>query len=138
MPKYISEFDGLSDAQLMNYFVDKKPWGMELLINLYGCDVPLLSDKEYIRQFIIDLCDFIKMKRYGEPVIERFGEGHLFGISAMQLIMTSSIIMHCAENTGDIYIDIFSCREFPPKATVEFCIEYFKATTVKYGTVFRE
>jgi S-adenosylmethionine/arginine decarboxylase-like enzyme len=131
------EEDGISDEQLIGCFKDKKMWGMEVLINLYGCDVKLLSDKDYVRHFIEDLCDFIKMKRYGEPVIEKFGEGDLFGISFVQLIHTSSIVGHCVEKTGDMYIDVFSCKEFAPNAVAAFSKNYFEAKSATHRTIFR-
>jgi S-adenosylmethionine/arginine decarboxylase-like enzyme len=136
---YPDEIYDPDDEDLMKGFKTMGYWGMEVFVNLKGCDVALLSDKEYVRQFIIDLCDTIKMKRYGEPTIERFGEEeHLFGISFTQLIYTSSIVGHCVEKTGDMYIDVFSCKEFPPKETAEFSKKYFKAKGLDYGTVFRE
>jgi S-adenosylmethionine/arginine decarboxylase-like enzyme len=136
---YPDEIYELSDKEMMDEFKCMGHWGMETFINLHGCDINLLSDKEFVRQFIIDLCDSIKMKRYGEPTIERFGEEeHLFGISFTQLIYTSSIVGHCVEKTGDMYIDVFSCKEFPPKEVAEFSKKYFKAKSSDYGTTFRE
>ena len=77
------------------------------------------------------------MKRYGEPLMSRFGEGDLYGFSFAQLIYTSSIVGHCVEKTGDMYLDIFSCKDFPPSAVVEFSKNYFKAKSAKYDIIFR-
>jgi S-adenosylmethionine/arginine decarboxylase-like enzyme len=138
MLECVSEEDGVSDQELMDYFTTEKMWGMECFVNLYGCDRTLISDENVMRNYIIDLCDFIKMKRYGEPMIEKFGEGDLFGFSFVQLIYTSSLVGHCVEKTGDVYLDVFSCKEFQPSAVAEFSKNYFKAKDVKHGTLFRE
>jgi hypothetical protein len=53
------------------------------------------------------------MKPYGKPFIEKFGdEPHLKGYTLIQPIHTSSITAHFAEQSGDAYIDIFSCKWF--------------------------
>jgi S-adenosylmethionine/arginine decarboxylase-like enzyme len=134
----VSEEDCVPDEELMAYFTDEKMWGMETFVNLYECDRELISDENYVRKYIVELCNFIKMKRYGEPIIEKFGEGDLFGFSFVQLIYTSSLVGHCVEKTGDMYVDVFSCKEFPPSAVAEFSKNFFKAKDVKYGTLFRE
>lgn len=126
------------DTFAQKSFVDEGMWGIEALINLYGCNKSMIGDPKYIKQFIIDLCDHIKMKRFGAPIIEKFGEGGLYGISFVQLIYTSSIVGHCSEDTGDVYIDVFSCKEFPPKEVAEFCKKYFEAKEEVHSTVLRE
>ena len=101
-------------------------------------DESQISDGEYIKQFAIDLADHIHMKRYGEPIAVRFGaEPKVEGYSLIQLIETSCIAGHFAEDTDRAFIDVFSCREFPPEATAQYCKEYFGAKAMEYATLFR-
>ena len=44
---------------------------------------------------------------------------------------------HFAEDTDRAFIDVFSCREFPPEDTARYCKEYFGAKTMEYATLFR-
>jgi S-adenosylmethionine decarboxylase len=80
------------------------------------------------------LVDSIKMKRHGEPLIERFAEGALEGYSALQFIETSSITLHFDEGQNRAFIDIFSCNCFDYQAAETFCREWFKGSrsTVDY------
>ena len=91
---------------------------------------PLLSDEEAIAKYnnekqwgllvSIDLAKEINMKRYGEPYVVFFGdEPKVQGYSLCQLIETSMISGHFAEDTDRCFIDVFSCREFPPEKTAK-------------------
>ena len=81
-----------------------------------------------MRLFITALCQEIGMKAYGEPMIEKFAEGHLEGYSVLQFIETSSITIHFDDKIGDrAFIDIFSCKYFDANQAKEFCRQYFEA-----------
>jgi S-adenosylmethionine/arginine decarboxylase-like enzyme len=127
----------LSDGEAVARFDKEGHWGLELLLNLYGCDVSMISDKETMKKFVVDLCDFIDMKRFGDTTIDKFGEGELYGFSFVQLIYTSSIVGHCVEKNGDVYLDIFSCKAFPPKRTEQYCKDYLKARESKSQFTYR-
>jgi S-adenosylmethionine/arginine decarboxylase-like enzyme len=54
----------------------------------------------------------------------------LAGYTLLQLIETSNISAHFAENLGQAYIDIFSCRAFDNRDAENVCREYFAPGTV--------
>lgn len=128
------------DDAIVDKYTEMNPWGMNVSIDIYGCDVKMIQDEKVVRQFIKDLVSFIKMKAYGEPLIKNFGpDPRLFGISAIQLIETSSITMHFAPDTKSAHIDIFSCSAFRPHAAGMFCRDYFKASELIVSPVnFRQ
>lgn len=126
-----------SDNKIIEEFVREKYWGLETLINLYDCDIDLMVNEDHIRKFIVDLCDFIDMTRHGEPFVERFGHDNLYGFSFAQMITTSCITGHLAEDSKTVYLDIFSCKEFAPEKTAEFCREYFKGSRYEFKAVVR-
>lgn len=78
-------------------YVSKKAWGLLASIDLYECDPKLIKSPKAIKKFVIELCEVIKMKRHGDPLIERFAEGLLEGYSMIQFIETSSITAHFDE-----------------------------------------
>lgn len=128
----------LSDEDSIKKYNDESQWGLHIAIDLGECDHEKISDGEYIKQFAIDLADHIHMKRYGEPIAVRFGaEPKVEGYSLIQLIETSCIAGHFAEDTDRAFIDVFSCREYPPEATAQYCKEYFCAKRMEYATLFR-
>lgn len=109
----------------------KKAWGQLLAIDLYDCPVELMKDIEHLRAFSKLLCAKIGMVPHGETLVDKFGEGDIYGNSSMQFIKTSSITVHLDEVGGRAFIDIFSCKEFDAQKAGVFAKEYFKAQKVK-------
>jgi len=119
---------------------DKELFGQELILNLYGCDLKTISSEKDIRAFVTELCDdVIHMKRYGKAFIPHFGHENPItsGYSLVQLIETSSVTAHFSEYKKSVYMNIFSCAWFDPKATTKFCKQFFKAKQVKAKLIKR-
>jgi S-adenosylmethionine decarboxylase len=114
-------------------------WGQHLILDLAGCPRDLLVDANHLRTWVADLVESIKMKAYGEPQLEHFAT-HSFdaaGYTLLQLIETSNISAHFAENLGQVYIDIFSCKRFDNDLAVEVCRKYFKPEIVEEHRIER-
>lgn len=111
----------------------KKTFGWHLMLDLFECDAGLIQQREAVANFARELCALIKMRRFGEPLIEKFGApGSIAeGYSLVQLIETSAMVAHFSDRTGAIYLDIFSCKEFDPKITKKFVTKYFKAKKLR-------
>jgi len=104
-------------------------WGKYVSIDLNGCNNYVNNEKK-IEKFVDGLCKKINMVRHGILFLDKFGEGELYGTSAMQFIKTSSITMHFDTQKGKNYmafIDIFSCKDFNEYEAETFCKNYFKA-----------
>src|SRR5262245_9842854 len=110
-------------------------WGMELLLDLQGCD-PALMTEASCREFFVALCELIRMKRIGEPLFlqNESGDQCLHGPSAYQYIETSNISLHFLSLRGAVYVNIFSCKAFDPEQAEQFCVQFWKATSAA-GTV---
>lgn len=110
-----------------------EPWGYHTIIDLKECEPELIRDSENIRWYVSILCDLLEMKAYGEPIIVHFGEDkRVAGYSLVQLIETSCISGHFANESNSAYIDIFSCKKYNVREAVRFTGMMFKA---KSGTV---
>src|SRR5262245_33441665 len=113
-------------------------WGVSSCINLYDCDLVLMQNADAIREFVVLLCDRIKMRRYGETQVVFFGdEPRVQGFSMTQLIETSLISAHFADASRAIYLDVFSCAPYDPEDTARFAAEYFKAARYNLHVVQR-
>jgi len=113
-------------------------WGMLTSIDLFGCDHATLSSGEKIKQYTIELCKLIDMKRFQDPVIVRFGaDPKVSGYSLAQLIETSLVSGHFAETSDSVYIDIFSCKYYDQEKAVEFTKNFFKAKKFAFNTTLR-
>ncbi len=102
-------------------------WGLCTAVDLYDCNPDLIRDANYIKRYVVDLCALIGMKRYGECQVVNFGEGRVAGYSMVQLISTSLISGHFANETNHAYLDIFSCKGYDPTVVESFSKEFFGA-----------
>jgi len=117
---------------------DNPPWGILSCIDLYDCDAKTIRDAEKIRQFVVELCHLIEMKRFGETQVVNFGEEErVAGYSMTQLIETSLISAHFANLTNTTYLDVFSCKAYDPKKVADFAKEFFKAKDFNLQVVER-
>ena len=104
-------------------------WGLYTSVDIHNCDPAIIRDADMIRQYVVQLCDLIEMKRFGETQVVHFGEDErVAGYSMIQLIETSLISGHFANSTNSAYLDIFSCKFYDTSIMVEFTKNYFKAS----------
>ena len=68
---------------------------------------------------------------YDTPPKERQTEPHLKGTSAIQFIMTSNITIHTLDLMENVYLNIFSCKDFDSYVAEKFSKEWFKADTCR-------
>lgn len=118
---------------------NKKNYGSELVLDLYDCDPEIITSKKKLNEFVVKICRLIKMKRYGPPLIERFGLNQDFtaGYSLVQLIESSSITGHFSELWNSAYLNIFSCKRFDADKSREFAKRFFKAKKIKSRLLIR-
>lgn len=128
----------LPDSQIIEKYKKEGPWGMATSVDLKNCNPATIRDAKKIKQFIRELCEIIDMKRFGETVVVNFGEDpRVSGFSMTQLIETSLVSGHFANQTNAAYLDIFSCKEYPPEVMARFCQKFFEAKEMVYNVVFR-
>ncbi|MEE2971400.1 MAG: S-adenosylmethionine decarboxylase [Pseudomonadota bacterium] len=109
-------------------------YGIELILDLHGCDVSKFT-RDSITKYFERLCELIDMQRedlhfwddVGVSEEDRQTSPHTQGTSAVQFILTSSIVIHTLDQLGAVYINMFSCKAFDPKAAERFSIEWFGA-----------
>ena len=127
-----------TDKQILEEYLRSAAWGLACSVDLKGCDPALIRDAAAITEFVVQLCDLIDMKRYGEIQITNFGEDpRVSGFSMTQLIETSLISGHFANQTNAAYLDIFSCKYYPPNKVALFCTEFFKAKSYNLTVTVR-
>ena len=108
----------------------RAPWGQHLVLDFNGYPNELLADKENILDWSKELVQAIDMVAHGKPIIEYFAT-HSYeaaGYTLLQMIETSNVAAHFAENIGQVYIDVFSCKAFDVEVALEICKKYFKPT----------
>lgn len=114
-------------------------WGISTAIDLSGCDPQLIRSADAIKQFVVELTDLIKVKRFGECTVVYFGERpEIAGFSMTQLIETSLVSGHFVNATNAVYLDVFSCKYYDPDSAANFAAQYFKATDKNVQVLLRK
>ena len=107
-------------------------YGIELILDLHGCDASTFT-RESIQKYFERLCVLIDMKReelhfwddIGVPDEKKQTSPHTQGTSAVQFILTSSIVIHTLDQLEAVYINIFSCKAYDPKVAEDFSVQWF-------------
>ncbi len=125
--------------ELRDKYTNEDVWGLLTSFDVHDCDHDLIRDAEAIKHYVNKLCQLIEMKKFGDTQVVHFGEDErVAGFSMIQLIETSLISGHFANQTNHAYIDIFSCKYYDPQVAADFTQEYFKAKEIKIHYVLRK
>lgn len=119
-------------------------YGEELILDLHGCDIARFTRRE-IKQFCEELCDLIDMERcdlhfwddVDVPEEEQQTHPKTKGTSAVQFILTSTIVIHTLDLTRAVYVNIFSCKEFDTDEAAKFTAKWFGSTDWTANVVVR-
>ncbi len=122
-----------------------KSYGKELILDLHDCDSKTFN-RGSIRKYFKELCKLIDMKRCdvhfwddrGVPEKYRQVLPHTKGTSAIQFIVTSNIVIHTLDELGNVYINIFSCKDFSTYKAIMFSKKWFKGRSVTERVVVRQ
>ena len=115
-----------------------QPWGHHLILDVKGCQLDRAKDPEYIKHFVKDLVRLIEMVPYGEPQMTHFAAGtNKAGWTVIQLIETSNIIGHFLDVSGDLYLDVFSCKDFEAEVVTKAVYDYFRPEAVRRRRLWR-
>lgn len=108
--------------------MSKNCFGKSLHIDLYACNCYKIDNATIIQRVMEELIDdVLKMERFGEPFLTRFGKGDLEGYSYCQMIQTSCVTAHFAPKKGSAYIDVFSCADYDEDVVTEYLERSFEA-----------
>jgi S-adenosylmethionine decarboxylase len=113
-------------------------WGYHLMGDFTACDIPSIMDYDTVVGFAKELVQVIEMVPYGEPQVVNFGTGNKAGFTLVQLIETSNICAHFCNEDGNVYLDIFSCKEFDSSKAVETFKKYFSPKNENIQVVTRQ
>ena len=97
-----------------------------------------MNDKNYIVSFMNHLIKAINMRKLGRLQVQWLEEPEeLRGFSAIQIIHTSSIVLHVFPFDGTMNLDVFSCKEFSVDVVVALVRQYFRPGTISYQVINR-
>ncbi|MDD4970819.1 MAG: S-adenosylmethionine decarboxylase [Paludibacter sp.] len=119
-------------------------YGKELIIDLHRCNIDRFNRKD-LKKYFVQLCELIDMKRakltwwddLNVPEEQKQTQAHTKGTSAVQFILTSNITIHTLDILQNVYINIFSCKEFDSAIALEFTKKFFEGLVIQHLTIDR-
>ncbi len=119
-------------------------YGYSSVLDVIECD-PSTFTRAGIEDFLVTLCDAIDMEREdlhfwdyeGDPEGYAAAPAHLRGVSAVQFIKTSSIVVHTLDELKVVFIDLFSCKEYDPNTVKALVESHFKGNVRSFKTFAR-
>lgn len=119
-------------------------YGKEVLLDCYGCRVDLF-DRRSLRKFFNQLVELLGMEKgdlyfwddVGVPEAEKQTKFETTGTSAVQFILTSNITVHTLDKLARVYVNVFSCKDFPTSDLTEYVQNFFWADKVRVHEVYR-
>ena len=113
--------------------------GRHLLIDVFGCDIREMNDKDKIREFLKNLVKKIDMKQLSYVYVYDAVDEELDGITGFVVITTSHISIHTFIDTKHFWLDVFSCKKYDKKRVIEFIMKEFNVErkNIKTKTVIR-
>ena len=115
-------------------------WGYHLTLDCSNCDRAKIKDEQHVKDFIKELMVRIDMKPIGDTRVEYTAAEFpdKAGLTAVQIIVTSTIVAHFIDSTGDLYLDVFSCKQFDIETVVNTVDEYFIPTNTRVNFLTRQ
>ncbi len=111
-------------------------YGKHLILTARQCNEALL-DIPTVKKFITTLVKKIDMVAFGDCIVERFGGGIEVGLSGVQLIETSAIVIHTNDQARDLYLDVFSCKTFDEQIVQDYLKELFAPNEMQFQVLLR-
>jgi len=124
--------------------MSREAYGQELILDLHGCSSSRFT-RPQIEEFFEELCELIDMEKcdlhfwddVGVSAGERQTDPKTKGTSAVQFILTSTIVIHTLDLMKAAYVNIFSCKEFDTDEAAKFTAEWFGSKEWTANVVIR-
>jgi S-adenosylmethionine/arginine decarboxylase-like enzyme len=104
-------------------------WGYELLLDIGPCNSHI-NDPETVKEFVTTLVKKLDMHPLGKPQVVYVDTEEGKGVSAVQIITTSTITFHGDANGNVAFIDVFSCKLYDPEVVIELVNNYFSPKNI--------
>jgi S-adenosylmethionine/arginine decarboxylase-like enzyme len=115
---------------------DEKYWGYHLILDMGECNESI-NNVDIVRKFITELVEKLKMYALGAPVVIYVDTPEGKGVSAVQIITTSTITFHGDDSGKQVFLDVFSCKQYEPSTVIEHVKKYFAPKVLRNRLLYR-
>src|SRR5437667_6928935 len=112
---------------------------VHLMLELYGCDRHILSDKSLVNSVLDEYPAHVDMEKVSPVHLYEIEPSNPLdaGLSGFVVIAQSHISLHAWPEYGEVDIDICSCKEFSQEDAIAFAKEIFQPDDVEAHFVVR-
>ena len=120
-------------------------YGKELIIDLTFCN-PKKFNRKCLKIYFEGICRILDMVPEDQYFWDYVGCSreeyelapiHLKGTSAIQFITTSNITIHTLDKLKEVYLNIFSCKEFDVGKAVDYSRRFFDGVINNFTVIER-
>ena len=118
-------------------------YGREVILDVYDANSALFT-RSHIESYFVKLCDALRLERadlhfwdYDDPEERAAAPAHLKGVSAIQFVTTSSVVIHTLDETRQVLVNVFGCGEIDASVVERITIEYFGGHVANMQSIAR-
>ena len=115
---------------------EQEHWGYHLLIDIGGCN-DSINDIDTVKRFIKELMVKIDMKPIGDVIAYYIDDETGKGVSAVQIITTSTLTFHGDDLGKCVYLDVFSCKPYDINTVFDLIDYYFEPKFLNHHFLHR-
>lgn len=109
------------------------PYGKELVIDLVNCRCDGRFTRQRIEDYLAELCDAMDVVReelhwwdyQDEPEEYDKAPEHMKGVSVVQFISKSTVVIHTLDIPRSVMVNIFSCGDFDTELAEKITLAHF-------------
>lgn len=138
LEKHTSEQDEAIDE------VKSEDYGQECILDIHDVPIELFTNK-IVDDFAKDLVSKIGMRAGPAHSWGTIGDEGKYkdhpkkdGISHIQFLWESSIVIHALDEIQKVFINVFSCKKFDANIVKEFALETFKGKVANETNITRK
>lgn len=114
-------------------YTEQQAHGISIITDIHVCNPHMLSNRDTIQTFLVDLCRHIQVAPVGESTILRNGED----FRVIQPTDTATISGHFIPSSQVIYLDISTTGYQDARSIADFALAYFEASYYRIQVALR-
>lgn len=117
-------------------------YGREVLLDVVEAD-PSKFTRFDIEAFLAQLCHDLRLERADlhfwdyAPEMRAEAPAHLKGVSAVQFVTTSTVVVHTLDVTRQVLINVFGCGEIDAAVVERVAIQHFGGRVASMHSIER-
>ena len=122
----------------------KGAYGMELVMDLYGCD-PTTFTRDSLGAYFDEVCALIgvipEQRHFWDDLnvapADRQTNPKTQGTSGVQFIITSTVVVHTLDQLRQVFVNVFSCKVFDQSPVIGYTLKHFSAACMEPHVIIR-